>query len=620
MLSSWVRALGALLLLASVAQAQFQFFEHMFGGGHQEHHQQSTQNPASDSGRYQQLWEGTNCNKYLCPGTLACVDFPHHCPCAHPNVEDKVELGEGSAVCISKGGYKPGEAARKIELARKGRWQRLAVLLRARSQEDVGALEFREIQHRDQGPPNPNYDPAQNTLLSPVHIPENPNGVLKETHPAMGILANSGLVIQRQLELMNVMIGFEQANKYVIMDANGNHIGYMAEQEKGMANMMARQWFRTHRSFVTHVFDRHENEVLRFHRPFSWINSRIRVYDPLGDAKSTFSSSTAVQIGSPGSLVQATGDSNARVSPLGLEDMRVVGEAQQQWAPLRRKYNLFTYHHSPVGATEMGTQRLPFSQTGLSNSQQMQLTQTSESGQDVGEYHQFAYVDEPFLSWDFSLRSADNRLIGSVNRNFVGFARELFTDTGVYALRMDSAALGPEESTTQASAPAGMTLDQRAVMLATAVSIDFDYFSRHSGAGGFGFMPMWFPGIGGEAAAGGAAAGGAAAGEAGAVGEAAAGTIGRAGAAGGIADGAAAGAAGAGAMAGYDALSRGMVGDTNTQQPPSPEQQSSAPGQAGPYGDVWAEDQEDPRFREPEDPWNIEEPDDEGEGGNDDWF
>ena len=61
--------------------------------------------------------------------------------------------------------------------------------------------------------------------------------------------------------------GFEQANKYVIMDANGNHIGYMAEQEKGMASMMARQWFRTHRGFVTHVFDRHENEVLRVRIP-----------------------------------------------------------------------------------------------------------------------------------------------------------------------------------------------------------------------------------------------------------------------------------------------------------------------------------------------------------------
>ncbi|KAJ5995241.1 hypothetical protein N7481_002218 [Penicillium waksmanii] len=110
---------------------------------------------------------------------------------------------------------------------------------------------------------NTNYDPAQNTLLSPVHIPEDPNGVLKETHPATKILTNSGVVVQRQLEMMNIMIGFEQANKYVIMDAQGNHIGYMAEQEKSMANAMARQWFRTHRSFVTHVFDRHENEVLR---------------------------------------------------------------------------------------------------------------------------------------------------------------------------------------------------------------------------------------------------------------------------------------------------------------------------------------------------------------------
>jgi hypothetical protein len=57
--------------------------------------------------------------------------------------------------------------------------------------------------------------------------------------------------------------GFEQANRYVIMDANGNHVGYMAEQESGFGSMMARQWFRTHRSFTTHVFDRDENEILR---------------------------------------------------------------------------------------------------------------------------------------------------------------------------------------------------------------------------------------------------------------------------------------------------------------------------------------------------------------------
>ena len=61
-----------------------------------------------------------HCDKYLCPHTLSCVHFPHHCPCAFPNMEDKVEFGEGSMACVSKGGFKEGEAARKIELARKG--------------------------------------------------------------------------------------------------------------------------------------------------------------------------------------------------------------------------------------------------------------------------------------------------------------------------------------------------------------------------------------------------------------------------------------------------------------------------------------------------------------------
>ena len=106
-------------------------------------------------------------------------------------------------------------------------------------------------------------DSQANNLLSPVHIPEDPDGVLNERHPATSILSNSAIVVTRQLELMNVMLGFEQANKYVIMDPRGGHIGYMAERELGMGNMMARQMFSTHRSFTTHVFDRQGKEVLR---------------------------------------------------------------------------------------------------------------------------------------------------------------------------------------------------------------------------------------------------------------------------------------------------------------------------------------------------------------------
>lgn len=51
----WAKTLWALLLLATFAQAQFQFFEQMFGGGHTQ--QQGPQNAASDSSRYQKLWK-----------------------------------------------------------------------------------------------------------------------------------------------------------------------------------------------------------------------------------------------------------------------------------------------------------------------------------------------------------------------------------------------------------------------------------------------------------------------------------------------------------------------------------------------------------------------------------
>ncbi|KAI4755064.1 hypothetical protein E4T52_10319 [Aureobasidium sp. EXF-3400] len=81
-----------LLLFVLPTFAQFQFFEQMFNQGGQQ--QQQPRNAASDSSWYKQQYEA--------------------------EVEDKVELDDGSMVCVSKGGYKAGEAARKIELARKG--------------------------------------------------------------------------------------------------------------------------------------------------------------------------------------------------------------------------------------------------------------------------------------------------------------------------------------------------------------------------------------------------------------------------------------------------------------------------------------------------------------------
>lgn len=50
---------------------------------------------------------------------------------------------------------------------------------------------------------------------------------------------------------------------------------------------------------------------------------------------------------------------------------------------------------------------------------------------------QFARVDSGFLAWDFSMRDEEGRKIASVNKDFTGFAREIFTDAGQYVLRLD---------------------------------------------------------------------------------------------------------------------------------------------------------------------------------------
>ncbi|OCT45803.1 scramblase family protein [Cladophialophora carrionii] len=445
-----------------------------------------------------------------------------------------------------------------------------------------------------------NTDPKDNPLLAPVYIPEDLNAILRSNHPAAGILTQSAIVIQRQLEMMNLLVGFEQANRYVILDPQGNHIGYMAEHDGGISHTMRRQFFNTHRAFTTHVFDRNSREVLRFHRPFSWINTRIRVYDPW-DTESNFEASTSTK------LAESNSDPSLppQISPVPLENMRVIGETHSQWAPLRRKYDLFLSHDLSLGDQGPGAM-LTRSAEGLSHVQKEQVAIRNKSGSST-DFAQFARVDEPFLSWDFSLRDEHLRKIGTVNREFRGFGRELFTDTGSYVLRMDAAESEDQTKDQATNSPStqgqpaqadvlggskfGMTLDQRAVMLATAVTIDYDYFSRHSG--GHGFFPLWLGGGGGEAAGGAAGAGAAGAGEA----AGAAGTVGAAEAGGavvgagravGTASGGAAGMgegamAGAGTMAGYEAMQRGMgrrseaaVDDASPQQQP-PEQPYGQP-------------------------------------------
>ena len=52
------------------------------------------------------------------------MHFPHHCPCAFPANEDKFELGDGSRICASKGGFKEGVSLTVDDEL--NRWQKYA--------------------------------------------------------------------------------------------------------------------------------------------------------------------------------------------------------------------------------------------------------------------------------------------------------------------------------------------------------------------------------------------------------------------------------------------------------------------------------------------------------------
>ena len=84
------------------------------------------------------------------------------------------------------------------------------------------------------------------------------------------------------------------------------------------------------------------------------------------------------------------------------------------------------------------------------------------------------------LEWDFNLQDENGKKIASVNKDFRGFAKEvivtkpnvlifqIFTDANQYVVHNETA----ERPT---------TLEERAVTLATAVAVDYDYFSKKSG-------------------------------------------------------------------------------------------------------------------------------------------
>ncbi|KXN90546.1 hypothetical protein AN958_04218 [Leucoagaricus sp. SymC.cos] len=260
------------------------------------------------------------------------------------------------------------------------------------------------------------------------------------------LMHNDTLIIERQLEMLNIFVGFEQCNKYTISNEDGEPLGFIAEEGQGFLNVLSRQAFAAHRPFRAVILDASGSPVLWLRRPFAWINSRM--------------------------YVQRLKELS-EYTPEGEPILNTFGEVQQKWHPWRRRYDLFL-RESPRRILSIASEPQPEPKPAF--------------------FSQVAQVDSPFLAWDFRLLDGRGQDIAFISRAFRGFGREIFTDTGRYSVSFKPVTLLSEkqEYIPQFSSRV-LTLDERALFLALAVNIDSDYFSRHShmGSGGLFHFSSW---------------------------------------------------------------------------------------------------------------------------------
>eukprot|EP01083_Nonionella_stella_P099325 279282_1 len=280
------------------------------------------------------------------------------------------------------------------------------------------------------------------------------SGTLQEN-----LLLTDSICISRQLEMMNILIGFEQANKYVMKNKNGEIVGHIME-EQSLGKTVLRNVMHKHRPFKATILDTSGNVVFKLSRPMYLISSSMEIRDGKD---------------------------------------QLIGEMKMNWHVWRRRYDLFLHQK------------------------------------------QFARVDTGFMGWEFEVKNDDGQKMAVIDRNFEGWGKLLLADAGLYAIHFENSTGTPDGSSsgsaepnpsiaagsTSNASPAGKTsavtppsppagssfmdgrrdgeetkastvldgralaLDERAVCLAMAISIDFDYFSRK---GGGGIMPMFFPG------------------------------------------------------------------------------------------------------------------------------
>lgn len=100
----------------------------------------------------------------------------------------------------------------------------------------------------------------------------------------------------------------------------------------------------------------------------------------------------------------------------------------------------------------------------------------SIKNQTQNQFDEFGHINARILAVTFPIKNKQELVIGGVDRSWTGIMREFVANSPVYVVRFDVNA--PQNNIEKYYTPRGPPLDlnQRAVLLGCAISIDFDYF------------------------------------------------------------------------------------------------------------------------------------------------
>jgi len=97
--------------------------------------------------------------------------------------------------------------------------------------------------------------------------------------PLAPLLAGTDAVsIKQKRELSEIVIGFDVANRYLVLLPDGHARGEVLEEANGITGMVLRNVLSTWRPLALHVRDTAGNEIARFSKSFSLFFHRLDVY------------------------------------------------------------------------------------------------------------------------------------------------------------------------------------------------------------------------------------------------------------------------------------------------------------------------------------------------------